>query len=94
MGKKLKVSKNITLSSGSGYYDVNYSFPIEELEEIIEEVGVRGGHIGWQIKLKTMNGYDFGRNHHGILSELLDYVKKEKLKVKHTILKDRPTKCY
>lgn len=94
MRKCLSVSQNINISSGDGYYDVNCSFPIEELLEIVEEVGVKGGHIGWQLKFETKPSYDFGRKYHYIMKELLEYVKDNDLEVKHTVLNDVPTKCY
>jgi len=90
----------LIIKTGDGYYDINTTFEANKIFELIEEEGVRGGHIGWKLKMKSDRfacGYvtfDFGRKYYGIMEEVKELIQSGKLKAKINILKDMPTKCY
>jgi len=85
------------IRTGAGRYDINKSFRIDGIIELIEEVGVNGGHIGWQLKAEPIHveyGYDFGRKHRNTMEEIKELIEDGKIKAKYTVLGNRPTKCY
>lgn len=90
----LTVSKNITLSSGDGYYDITYSFPIAQLKKVVEFRGVKNGFHGFNIKLKEGRGCEFGRKRRELLEDLLAYLKDNNIKFEHEIVGNNPSPGY
>lgn len=93
----------LSIYTGSGYYDLNETYDATKIFELVQEVGVRGGHIGWQLKSKSnkyesigqdYETFDFGRKYCHVMEEVKKLIKSGKINAKITVLKDRPTKCY
>lgn len=92
----------LVLSSGDGYYDINYRFPVSDVISLTEEVGVRGGHVGWSVAIRTdkylktlgqnYETIDMGRKDYPLMEELKELIKKKKLKIKILQLNDVPQK--
>jgi len=90
---------------GDGYYDVNVRFEADRIKKLIEEVGVKGGHVGWTLKYydptkdythydEPLSNHDFGRKVRWLMDEVKELIKTKKIKAKIITFKDRPQKCY
>ena len=92
----------LTYFEGSSYYDLRESFEVDKLVKLIEEVGVRGGHIGWSLAYKKLgsNGewyvdeYQFGRSVREAMEMTKDLIEKGKLKIEYELRTDVPTRCF
>lgn len=95
----------MTIFEGGGYYDLKARFDVNNLRELVEEIGVKGGHIGFKIKYfnpladycnteQELSSYDFGRKQRWAMDLLKELMEKKIIKMKLIQEFDKPTKCY
>lgn len=101
--EKVKIKDNILIiKEGDGYYDVRTSFEIDKLIAMVEEVGVKGGHIGWRFIYKDLgrdgewfeNEYEFGRKVRDIMEEIKGMIDEGRLNIEYRVELDVPTRCF
>jgi len=88
--------KLLYMTTGTGYYDLNKTLKVSEITTLIEEVGVRGGHVGWRLMTKDDQeyGHDFGRGCRPVMEEVKNLIESGEINAKIVIEKDKPQKCY
>jgi hypothetical protein len=92
----------LVIHEGDDYYDTKESFEIDKLVKIIEEVGVKGGHIGWSIVHKKLDSDGefretemmMGRKIRDIMEKIKEMRVKGDLKIGYEVREDMPTKCF
>lgn len=103
MEKKVIIKDGILIiHEGDGYYDTRESFEIDKLVKVIEEIGVRGGHVGWSIVHKKLDEkgewYEsemmMGRKIRTILEEIKELIDTKKLKIGYEIRTDVEQRCF
>lgn len=92
----------LIIKEGDGYYDTRASFEVDKLIRLVEFVGVKGGHVGWELRYMDLdrngewfeNGWDFGRKVRGIMEEVKKLINSGELKIEYEMRLDEPTRCY
>jgi hypothetical protein len=88
----------LILSSGSDYYDTNHRIPVSDVIGLCEEVGVRGGHVGWGIKVKDNNApfrtISMGRKERMMMDEVKDLIESGAIKADIETIHNQPQKGY
>ena len=91
----------LRIYEGDGYYDTDISYELDKVVRVKEEVGVKGGHIGWSIYHKKLDGGEWvvredqmGRKSKRLMKELQGLVTEKKLDIELDVEKGVVARCY
>jgi len=95
----------MSIFEGDGFYDLHTRFDIKNLRKLVEEIGVKGGHVGFKILYfnplgeycnteEELSSYDFGRKQRWAMDLLKDLMDRKVIKMELIQEFDKPTKCY
>jgi len=102
MGTVKIVDNLLVIHEGNDFYDTRCSFEIDKLIKVVEDVGVKGGHVGWSFCHKKLDSdgnlfeaeYMMGRKVKPILEEVKELIDSGELNLEYEKREGMKQRCF